>query len=153
METLEELKQELADLIEDEQRYEALSSARAECYKRIYERKNRIAEFFVNNRMDKTSIDGHDVKAGFNKRFDIKGGRIKAPEKRQYVIGQLIELGYLDEAKVQQYMATEVNESSLQAAFRKVPYEIQQSWVEQDLISITPEPVVTIKSSKKVTAA
>jgi hypothetical protein len=153
MQTLEELKQELADLMDDEQRYEALSTAKAECYKRIYERKNRIAEFFVNNRLDKTSIDGNDVKAGFNQRFDIKGGKIKAPEKRQYVIGQLVELGYLDEERVQQYQATEVNESSLQAAFRKVPYEIQQNWVEQDLISITPEPAVTIKASKKATAA
>ncbi|GAB4422248.1 MAG: hypothetical protein OHK0011_00950 [Turneriella sp.] len=153
MQTLEELKQEINELMDDRQRYEALSQAKAECYKRIYERKQRIAEFFVNNRMDKTTIDGHDVKAGFTQKFNIKGGKLAAPEKRQYVINQLVEFGYLEEDKVKHYEATEVNEASLQAALRKVPYEMQQKWIEDDLISITPEPKVQIKAGKKTAAA
>lgn len=150
---LEELKQEIIDLIDDEARYEALSKAKSECYKRIYERKQKIADYCVQERIPSISMDGNDIKAGFAQKFDILGGKIKAPEKRAQVIGSLIEFGYLDEEKVQRYEATEVNESSLQAAFRKVPYEMQQAWVDQELIRIIPEPTVTIKASKKATAA
>lgn len=153
MQTLEELKQEINELMDDQQRYEALSQAKAECYKRVMARNMAIAEFFVNNQLDKTTIDGNDVKAGFTQKFNILGGKLAAPEKRQQVIGNLVELGYLDEDKVKSYQATEVNEASLQAAFRKVPYETQQSWVEQELIQIQPEPTVTIKVSKKTAAA
>ena len=150
---IEELKQEINDLIDDEARLEALSKAKAECYKRVYERKNKIAEHFVQNRIEKTTMDGYDIKAGFAQKFDILGGKIKAPEKRAQVIGALVELGYLEDEKVTRYEATEVHEGSLQSAFKKVPYDMQQLWTEQELIRITPEPAVTIKASKKATAA
>ena len=153
MQNIEEIKQEIVDLMNDEARLEALSKAKSECYKRVYERKQKIAEAFVNNQMPEIEIDGNKVKAGFAQKFDILGGKIKAPEKRQEVISKLVEFGYLDEDKVTRYEATEVHESSLQAAFKKVPYDMQQLWIEQELIRITPEPAVTIKASKKATAA
>lgn len=150
---IEQLKNEIATLQEDEQRYEALSQAKTECFKRVMATKQRLAELFVNNQMPSIEIDGNTVKAGFNQRFNIKGGKLKDPEKREQVINSLIEFGLLDEDKVETYTATEVNEATLQAALRKVPFETQQVWIERDLISITPEPSVTIKPVKKKDAA
>ena len=150
--TIEELNEKIQELYQEDQRHEKLRTAKAESYKRSMALKSEIANHFVENQMKQATISGLDVKAGFAEKFNILGGKIEDPENRRNVINDLVELGYLDDDKVKRYEATEVNESSLQAALRKGPYETREAWKEEGKISVMAEPTVTIKEAKEKAA-
>lgn len=160
------LKEDVDNLIDLRERHEALKAAKADCFKRMMAVEHKLAETFVNNQMPSIELDGNNIKASFAQKFNILGGK-SAPEKRLRVIRSLVEMGYLDEVKVTEHTAlefvaenqvaeveaAEVHEGSLQAAFKKVPYDIVQGWVSDGLITITPEPSVQIRAVKKSAAA
>ena len=163
---INELKADIVNLIDTRERHEALKTAKAETFKRMTALEHKVTEAFINNQIPAIEIEGvGNVKASFAQNFTILGGKT-APEKRLRVLRNLVELGYLDEEKVTEHRAlefvaentlaevdaAEVHEGSLQAAFRKVPYEILQGWVEEKLITITPEPSVQIRAVKKSAA-
>jgi hypothetical protein len=142
--------QDLVQLIEkcadESERYDALKRASSECFKRLFEAQNALAEYFRDNMLTgKLTVGEFEVKAEFAPEYTIKGGKLEAPEKRDEVISLLADVGLLDPDKIKRYQAVEVNEATLQAAFRKLPIETLMRLKEQDLISVNMKPVAKIK--------
>jgi len=123
--------------------YDQLTAAKTTCFKNLETLRAQICSEFRDELLDKIDYRGHTISAKILTRYNILGGKLSAPEKKLEVLTTLAELGYAD--KIKFYPTAEINESTLQSIFRKLPTELIESWQEKGLISISDDPRITIK--------
>ena len=121
-----------------------VNTLRADLYKKIYELKKEIADYFVENMLGKVNLEGvGEVQANFDPKYEILGGEFKAPEKKLELFRELESMGYGD--KIKFYETGAINKTSFNAIMKKLDAETIKGFKDRGLISVYTEPTIKIK--------
>lgn len=134
-EMIKRYKQSSKDLIEAEK-------LAADIRSRKYKIQEEICNYWRDNRLGEINIDGLEINAKYEQKYNIKGGE-KSTDKRTEFLTILEEMGYGEKIKT----FKSVHAKTLNSIIKNMPVELIQSIISKGYISVYDYPSVDIKDA------